>query len=70
MTDLFEENLYPDAIDGDVYWNPFFGDLWLVEDGCFIKINDGYTTDLNDPANFVKVGHINGITSKKMAIDG
>lgn len=68
--DETEENLYPDAVDGDIYWNPSFGDLWLVENGYFIKINDGYIIDINDPASFVKVGHIDGITSQKMATDG
>ena len=68
--DETEENLYPDAVDGDVYLNPMFGDLWLVDRGYFIKINEGYTIELNDPAGFIKVGHIDGVTSKNMAIDG
>lgn len=59
---------YPDAMDGDVYWNPVFNDLWVVDSGKFIKINDGYYTDLDDPIGFVKVGHIDGITHKAVKI--
>ena len=65
-----EEVMYPDAIDGDIYWNTMFGDLWVVDRGYFIKINDGYSTELNDPVGFIKVGHIDGVTSKNMAYDG
>ena len=32
---------YKDAVDGDIYFNPVFGDFWIVEHGCFVKINDG-----------------------------
>ena len=63
-----DENIvteYPDAVDGDIYWNPCFGDLWIVDGHDFIKINDGYTTDLDDPSGFVKVGHVDGIINKK-----
>ena len=56
---------YPDAVSGDVYLNPAFGDLWVVDDGKFIKINDGYFIDLDDPEGFVKVGHIDGVINKK-----
>lgn len=59
----FSEN-YPDAIDGDVYLNPCFGDLWIVEGHYFIKINDGYSTDIDDPVGFVKVGHLDGVHNK------
>lgn len=55
---------YPDAVDGDVYWNPRFGDLWIVDGDQFVKINDGYTIDLDDPVGFVKVGHIDGIINR------
>lgn len=55
---------YPDAVDGDVYWNPGFGDLWIVDGDQFVKINDGYTIDLDDPVGFVKVGHIDGIINR------
>lgn len=51
--------------DGDVYLNPFFGDLWVVDGKSFIKINDGYTIDLDEPEGFVKVGHINGVINKR-----
>lgn len=55
---------YPDVVDGDVYWNPYFGDLWIVDSDQFVKINDGYTIDLDDPVGFVKVGHIDGIINE------
>ena len=52
-----DERKYQDAIDGDIYFNPVFGDLWIVENGKFVKINDGYDISLNEPEHFVKVGH-------------
>ena len=33
------EHKYQDAVDGDIYFNPVFGDLWIVENGKFVKIN-------------------------------
>ena len=48
---------YQDAINGDIYFNPVFGDLWILERGKFIKINDGYDIPLDEPEHFVKVGH-------------
>ena len=51
------EHKYQDAIDGDIYFNPVFGDLWIVENGKFVKINDGYDISLNEPEHFIKVGH-------------
>ena len=55
--------IYPEAVNGDIYLNPFFGDLWVVDNGKFIKINDGYFVDLDTPSGFVKVGHIDGVTN-------
>ena len=52
-----DERKYQDAIDGDIYFNPVFGDLWIVENGKFVKINDGYDISLNEPEHFIKVGH-------------
>ena len=48
---------YQDAINGDIYFNPVFGDLWIVERGKFVKINDGYDISLDEPEHFIKVGH-------------
>ena len=48
---------YQDAINGDIYFNPVFGDLWIVENGKFVKINDGYNISLDEPEHFIKVGH-------------
>lgn len=45
-------------IDGDVFYNPFFGDFWVVKDSQFVKINDGYITDIDDTIGFIKVGHV------------
>ena len=56
---------YFDAVDGDIYLNPMFGDLWIVEGNSFIKINDGFTIDLDDPEGFVKVGHVDDVVTKK-----
>lgn len=28
-----DECKYQDAVDGDIYFNPVFGDLWIVENG-------------------------------------
>ena len=52
-----DECKYQDAINGDIYFNPVFGDLWIVENGKFVKINDGYDISLNEPEHFIKVGH-------------
>lgn len=52
-----DKNKYQDAVDGDIYFNPMFGDLWIVDKGYFIKINDGYDIPLDEPVHFVKVGH-------------
>ena len=52
-----DERKYQDAVDGDIYFNPVFGDLWIVENGKFIKINDGYNISLDEPEHFIKVGH-------------
>lgn len=52
-----DERKYQDAVDGDIYFNPVFGDLWIVERGKFIKINDGYDISLDEPEHFIKVGH-------------
>ena len=54
------------AEDGDIYLNPFFGDLWVVDGKSFIKINNGYAIDINEPEGFIKVGHINGVVNKRM----
>ena len=51
------ERKYQDAVDGDIYFNPVFGDLWIVENGEFVKINDGYNIPLDEPEHFIKVGH-------------
>ena len=48
---------YKDAVDGDIYFNPVFGDLWIVENGKFVKINDRYDIPLDEPEHFIKVGH-------------
>lgn len=42
--------------DGDIYYNPVFGDLWLVDGSNFVKINDGYRISVDDPEFFIKVG--------------
>lgn len=59
------ETSYPEAVDGDIYWNPVFCDLWIVNSRKFIKINDGYSIDLDEPEGFVKVGHIDIAIRKK-----
>lgn len=52
-----DERKYQDTVDGDIYFNPVFGDLWIVENGKFVKINDGYDISLDEPEHFIKVGH-------------
>ena len=52
-----DERKYQDAVDGDIYFNPVFGDLWIVENGKFVKINDGDNISLDEPEHFIKVGH-------------
>ena len=49
---------YQDAVNGDVYWNPVFGDLWIVDGDNFVLINDLETASLDSVVGFVKVGHI------------
>lgn len=55
--------------DGDIYLNPYFGDLRVVDGASFIKINDGYEIELDEPEGFVKVGHISGVINKKEVPD-
>ena len=43
--------------NGDIYLNPCFGDLWVVDGASFVKINDGLRIDLDEPEDFIKVGH-------------
>lgn len=50
--------------DGDIYWNPAFGDLWIVDKDEFIKINDGCRIECDVPEGFVKVGHVDGIMNR------
>ena len=46
-------------VNGDIYYNPFFGYLWIIQNNTEIrKINDTYTTDVNDVVGFIYVGHI------------
>lgn len=47
--------------DGDIYLNTFCGDLWVVENPNYIKINDGTKIPLDDPEGFIYVGHIEGV---------
>lgn len=56
---------YENAVNGDIYLNPCFGDLWIVDDGRFIKINDGYGIDIDDPIGFIRVGHVDGVQNKQ-----
>lgn len=51
--------------DGDIYFNPFFGDLWIVDDGDFVKINDGYRVEVDIPEGFIKVGHADILSPRK-----
>ena len=44
--------------DGDVYFDPFFEELWVVEGDYFLKINDVDTATIERTPGFVKVGHI------------
>ena len=45
--------------------NPCFGDLWVVDGASFIKINNGYAIELDEPEGFIKVGHIDGVINKR-----
>ena len=51
--------------DGDIYLNPVFGDLWVVDGNELVKINDGLRIDVDEPFGFIKVGHVDGITNKR-----
>lgn len=42
-----------------------FGDLWVVDGASFIKINNGYAIELDEPEGFIKVGHIDGVINKR-----
>ena len=55
--------------DGDIYLNPCFGDLWVVDGTSFIKINNGYAIDLDEPEGFIKVGHIDGVINRRRTND-
>ena len=46
-------------MNGDIYLNPFFGDLWIIVNDTQIKlINDSYTDDFDNIIGFKKVGHV------------
>lgn len=47
--------------DGDIYINPMFGDMWIVDGKSFIKINDGCKIDIDDAGGFIKVGHVDKV---------
>lgn len=51
--------------NGDIYLNPFFGDLWVVDGDSFIKINNWHRIDIDEPEGFIKVGHIDNVVNKK-----
>lgn len=51
-------------IGGDIYLNPAFGDMWIVDGSEFVKINDGLRIDLDEPVGFIKVGHVDGVVNK------
>lgn len=51
--------------DGDIYLNPYFGDMWIVDGNSFIKINDGYTINIDEPEGFVKVGHVDDVINRR-----
>ena len=42
-----------------------FDDLWVVDGASFIKINNGYAIELDEPEGFIKVGHIDGVINKR-----
>lgn len=44
--------------DGDI-------DLWVVDGASFIKINNGYAIELDEPEGFIKVGHIDGVINRR-----
>lgn len=54
-----------ERIGGDIYLNPAFGDMWIVDGSEFVKINDGLRIDLNEPYGFIKVGHVDGVVNKE-----
>lgn len=53
--------------DGDIYLNPCFGDLWILQGDELILINDGYSIDIDDPVGFIKVGHVDDVITQKKA---
>lgn len=50
--------------DGDVSINTFFGDLWVVDGQTFIKINDGYTIEIDELKGFVKVRRVDSVANR------
>lgn len=58
IKEFFKPTEYSNVVDGDVYLNPLFGDLWIIKGNHFVKINDGYDIELDDVADFIKVGHV------------
>lgn len=65
-TQKYDIERYPGIEDGDIYMNPLFKDMWIVDKGRFIKINDGYCIDITQPEGFVKIGHVDGLAFKKI----
>lgn len=39
--------------------------VWVVDGASFIKINNGYAIELDEPEGFIKVGHIDGVINKR-----
>ena len=65
----FQAAKCPERMAEFCYLNPCFGDLWVVDGTSFIKINNGYAIDLDEPEGFVKVGHIDGVINRRRTND-
>ena len=61
-----DDTEYKDAIDGDIYFNPVFGDLWIVDKGRFIvkdcttkiRISEAIIKTLNEITSLNECGVI------------
>lgn len=69
LVDGWSTSGHPEATDGDVYLNFAYGDLWVVDNKKFVKINDGSTISFEDPTRFIKVGHVDGVAGKSKSGD-
>lgn len=49
--------------NGDVYLNPYFGDLWIASNNSIVRINTGETLHVDSTHPLILVGHVENVES-------